>query len=77
MDHQKLPLWRGVTANNSPVIRIEPTLAFQTKHNIFFGLRPSCARCEGCDLAHSHQAAGWAQSQLDSFEGIQLLKLSF
>nr|CAI5833153.1 unnamed protein product [Callosobruchus analis] len=77
MNHQKLSLWQGVTANNSPVIRIEPTLAFQTKRNIILGLRPSGARYEGCDLAHSHQASGWNQSQSDSFEGIQLLKLSF
>nr|CAI5854789.1 unnamed protein product [Callosobruchus analis] len=35
----------------------------------------SGARYEGCDLAHSHQASGWAQSQLDSLEEIQLLKL--
>nr|CAH7747813.1 unnamed protein product [Callosobruchus chinensis] len=42
--HQKLSLWRGVTANNSPVIRIEPTLAFQTTHNVILGLRPSGAR---------------------------------
>nr|CAI5819158.1 unnamed protein product [Callosobruchus analis] len=47
MDHQKLSLWRGVSANNSPVIRIKASLALQTKHDIILGLRPSGARPTG------------------------------